>query len=184
MAGRDEGALRELYGRHAAWISARLARRCADRDAVSDVLQDTFVAAWKGADRDAVSDVLQDTFVAAWKGADRYRGEGEAAAWLWGIAIRRLVSRLRKRVGFEAGPALLEVDSEDISAEEQVLRRLDYADVGGALARIAPELRVVLQLTVLDGLSTREAAVLLGIPRGTVKTRLQRARAKMREEMA
>jgi RNA polymerase sigma-70 factor (ECF subfamily) len=79
---------------------------------------------------------------------------------------------------------LLEVDSEDISAEEQVLRRLDYADVGGALARIAPELRVVLQLTVLDGLSTREAAVLLGIPRGTVKTRLQRARAKMREEMA
>lgn len=164
MAGRDEGALRELYGRHAAWISARLARRCADRDAVSDVLQDTFVAAWNG--------------------AGKFRGEGEVPAWLWGIAIRRLVSRLRKRAGFEAGPALLDVDSEDISAEEQVLLRLDYADVGGALARVAPELRVVLQLTVLDGLSTREAAVLLGIPRGTVKTRLERARVRMREELA
>ena len=58
-------------------------------------------------------------------------------------------------------------------------------DEGGRVTLpIAPELRVVLQLTVLDGLSTREAAVLLGIPRGTVKTRLQRARAKMREEMA
>ena len=48
MAGRDEGALRELYDRHALWISARLARRCADSDAVSDVLQDTFIAAWDG----------------------------------------------------------------------------------------------------------------------------------------
>ena len=47
-----------------------------------------------------------------------------------------------------------------------------------------PELRVVLQLTVLDGLTTREAAVLLGIPRGTVKSRLQRARVTMREELA
>src|SRR4051794_23196789 len=51
VAGRDEGALRELYDRHALWISARLARRCADRDAVSDVLQDTFIAAWDGASR-------------------------------------------------------------------------------------------------------------------------------------
>ena len=49
MAGRDEGALRELYDRHALWISARLARRCADPDAVCDVLQDTFFAAWDGA---------------------------------------------------------------------------------------------------------------------------------------
>ena len=43
---------------------------------------------------------------------------------------------------------------------------------------------MVLQLTVLDGLSTREAAALLGIPRGTVKSRLQRARVTMREELA
>ena len=49
---------------------------------------------------------------------------------------------------------------------------------------LSPELRVVLQLTVLDGLNTREAAQLLGIPRGTVKSRLQRARVMMREELA
>jgi RNA polymerase sigma-70 factor (ECF subfamily) len=164
MAGRDEGALRELYDRHALWISARLARRCADPDAVSDVLQDTSVAAWNG--------------------AARFRGDGEVGAWLWGIAIRRLISRLRKRAGFRLGPALLENDGEDISAEERVLLRLENVDVGSALARISPELRVVLQLTVLDGLTTREAAVLLGIPRGTVKSRLQRARATMREELA
>ena len=82
------------------------------------------------------------------------------------------------------GPALLEGDLEDISAEERVLLHLEHVDVGTALARISPELRVVLQLTVLDGLNTAEAAALLGIPRGTVKSRLQRARATMREEMA
>ena len=164
MAGGDEGALRELYGRHAPWISVRLARRCADADAVSDVLQDTFVAAWEG--------------------AGRFRGDGVVPAWLWGIAVRRLISRLRKRAGFRMGPALLEADQVDISAEERVLLQLEHVDVGSALARISPELRVVLQLTVLDGLSTREAAVLLGIPRGTVKSRLQRARAMLREELA
>jgi RNA polymerase sigma-70 factor, ECF subfamily len=164
MAGRDEGALRELYDRHALWISARLARRCADVDAVSDVLQDTFVAAWNG--------------------AGRFRGDGEVGAWLWGIAIHRLISRLRKRTGFRLGPALVDSDAEEISAEERVLLRLENVDVGSALARISPELRVVLQLTVLDGLTTREAALLLGIPRGTVKSRLQRARATMREELA
>ena len=164
MAGRDEGALRELYDRHALWISARLARRCADPDAVCDVLQDTFIAAWDG--------------------AHRFRGDGEVPAWLWGIAIRRLISRLRKRTGFRPGPALVEGDIQDISTEERVLLRLENVDVGSAMARISPELRVVLQLTVLDGLNTREAAQLLGIPRGTVKSRLQRARMMMREELA
>ena len=122
--------------------------------------------------------------MAAWNGAARYRGEGEVPAWLWGIAIRRLVSRLRKRTDFAHGPALLESDPADVSAEERVLMRLENVDVGGAFARISPELRVVLQLTVLDGLSTREAAALLGIPRGTVKTRLERARVRLREELA
>ena len=78
----------------------------------------------------------------------------------------------------------MESDAQDISAEERVLLRLENVDVGSAMARISPELRVVLQLTVLDGLTTREAAQLLGIPRGTVKSRLQRARVMMREELA
>jgi RNA polymerase sigma-70 factor, ECF subfamily len=166
MAEQDEGALRELYERHAPWMLARLRRRCADKEIVADVVQDAFVAAWQG--------------------AGKFRGDGEVAAWLWGIAIRRLVSRLRRntsaRVNF--GPALLDRDAVDVSAEEQVLLTVEYSDLGTALARISPELRVVLQVTVLDGLSTREAARLLCIPQGTVKSRLARARASLREELA
>ena len=166
MVERDEGALRSLYERHAGWMSARLGRRCADREVVADVLQDTFVAAWNG--------------------AAKFRGDSEVAGWLWGIAVHRLISRVRTKSAQAArlGPALLTHDVVDVSAEDDVLLAVQYSDVGTALARISPELRVVLQATVLDGLTTREAARLLGIPQGAVKTRLARARATMREELA
>jgi RNA polymerase sigma-70 factor (ECF subfamily) len=52
------------------------------------------------------------------------------------------------------------------------------------LDRLSPELRAVVQATVLDGLTTREAGHLLGIPAGTVKTRMSRARIQLREELA
>jgi RNA polymerase sigma-70 factor (ECF subfamily) len=54
----------------------------------------------------------------------------------------------------------------------------------GALHRLAPELRAVLQATVLDGLTVREAAVLLGLPEGTVKTRAMRARRELRAALS
>ena len=53
-----------------------------------------------------------------------------------------------------------------------------------AMRGLSPQLQQVLQATVLDGLSTREAAVVLGIPEGTVKTRAMRARSALREALA
>ena len=47
VAGRDMGAFRTLYERHAGWLAIRLARRCNDRDLVADAIQDTFVAVWQ-----------------------------------------------------------------------------------------------------------------------------------------
>ena len=165
VSAQDEGALRLLYERNAGWLHARLRRRCSDADVVLDVLQDTFVAAWAG--------------------ADRFRGEGDVAAWLWGIAIHRLASRLRRAGAVtRLGPALAERDNPQISAEDEVLVAIEHSDVGTALGRISPQLRVVLQATILDGLSTREAANVLGIPQGTVKTRLARARVALREELS
>jgi RNA polymerase sigma-70 factor (ECF subfamily) len=69
------------------------------------------------------------------------------------------------------------------SAEEQVLARVEHSDVGVALHRLSPELRAVVQATVIDGLTTREAAALLGIPSGTVKSRMSRARHELREAL-
>ena len=161
VADGDRGALGTLYRRHSPWLLARLARRCSDREVVDMALQDTFVAVWR-------------------KPA-AYQGRGEVAAWIWGIAIRRLIDQLRRR------PAIIvDVSSEAIrvSAEEEVLLGVEHGDLGGSLERLSPELRAVVQATVLDGLTTREAARLLGIPAGTVKTRMSRARTQLREALA
>jgi RNA polymerase sigma-70 factor (ECF subfamily) len=60
---------------------------------------------------------------------------------------------------------------------------VEHGDVGSALKTLSPELQQVLRVTVVDGLSTREAAHLLGIPQGTVKSRLRIAKAKLREQL-
>ncbi len=163
VADGDSGALRVLYERHAPWLSVRLTRRCNDPGLVAEVLQDTFVATWRG--------------------AGGFRGDGAVGAWLWGVAIRRLVSRLRKRGPRDEVPSPDIRSGSETSAEERVLAGVEYGDVGLALARLSPEMRAVVQATVLDGLTTREAAQLLGIPRNTVKTRLHRAKAQLRREL-
>jgi RNA polymerase sigma-70 factor, ECF subfamily len=162
VAAGDRLALAVFYRRHAAWLLVRLSRRCADASVVDEVLQDTFVAVWQG--------------------AAKYSGQGEVAAWVWGIGIRRLVDALRRRP--RATLTLPDQIGVDPSAEERVLVGIEYGALGGALLRLSPELRAVVQATVLDGLTTREAGRLLSIPTGTVKTRMRRARAQLREEMA
>src|SRR6478609_467912 len=98
VAGRDMGAFRTLYERHAGWLAVRLARRCNDRDLVADAVQDTFVAVWQK--------------------PRGFRGDGDIASWLWGIAVRRLVSRLRTR---SSAAAVFEHAGAAPAAEDQVL---------------------------------------------------------------
>lgn len=167
VAGGDRDALRELHDRHAPWIASRLRRRCADPDVAIEAVQDTFVAIWRS--------------------AGRWDGRGEPAAWIWGIAIRRLIGVLRKRGRWtpvvEAARSERDTDVV-VAAEEQVLLGIEHGGLAAAIAGLSPELRAVLQATVLDGLTTREAARLLGIPAGTVKTRAMRARAQLRGALA
>jgi RNA polymerase sigma-70 factor (ECF subfamily) len=161
VAGGDEAALRTLYDRHAPWLTLRLAGRCASPQLVDEALQDTFLAVWRT--------------------AGAYAARGEVGAWLWGIAIRRLIDRTRGERRRRRAPA---ADDVVASAEEQVLGGIEYGALACALATLSPELRAVVQATVLDGLTTREAGHLLGIPSGTVKTRMARAKRQLREALA
>ena len=167
VADGDRAAFREFYDRHAPWVLARLRHRCSDREVVAEAVQDTFAAVWRS--------------------AGRYDGRGDVGAWIWGIAIRRLIGLLR-RGGRHQHVVLGEQARDDeallVSAEDQVLVGVEHGDLAGALLRLSPELRAVVQATVLDGLTTREAAHLLGIPAGTVKTRMMRARAELRGALA
>ncbi len=166
MARGDWQALRELYDRHAPWLSVRLSYRCQDAGVVDEVVQDTFVVVWRH--------------------AHRHRGDGEVAAWMWGIAIRRLLDRLRRQPTPVDDLAVSQAPRPPVaahSAEEEALLDVRFGDVGQALRRLSPELLGVVQACMIDGLSTREAAKLLGVPQGTVKTRMWRARRRLREEL-
>lgn len=158
----DRGALHELFVRHEPWLAIRLTRRCSD-----PAIVDT---------------AIQDTFLSVWRKPTGWRGDGEVAAWLWGIAVRSMLRHLRPRANVVERLRSLRSPSM-ASAEEEVLARVEHTDVGVAFARLSPELQAVVQATVLDGLSTREAAALLGIPSGTVKSRMSRARTELREAL-
>ncbi|MFF5230328.1 RNA polymerase sigma factor [Dactylosporangium sp. NPDC000521] len=169
-AAGDRAAFEEFYRRHAVWLMLRLRYRCADETLVDDVVQETFLELWHG-------------------GAARYREQGDVAGWLWRIGMRRLVDALRRQSArHRLGRLLARFRGRDEpsapSAEELVLGGVEHGDLAGALSRLSPELRAVVQATVLDGLTTAEAAVLLGIPPGTVKTRAMRARRQLRQELA
>jgi len=164
-AAGDRAAFEVLYQRYGPWLAARLRYRCADAALVDDAVQETFLAVWRG--------------------SARYTEGGEVPGWLWQIGFRRLVDAIR---GQRARDRLLRLLAgrpwrTAPSAEEELLLGVEHGDLAGALARLSPELRAVMQATVLDGLSTREAAVLLGIPVGTVKTRAMRARRQLREDL-
>ncbi|MCA1693195.1 MAG: RNA polymerase sigma factor [Actinobacteria bacterium] len=158
----DRSALQTLHERHAPWLLIRLSRRCADPGIVDEVVQDTFLAVWRR--------------------PNGYRGTGNVGAWIWGIGVRRLIDHLRRQ---KAPAAQLTDFTGDASpsAEEQVLLGVEHGDLAGALNRMSPELRAVVQATVLDGLTTREASRLLGVPAGTVKTRMMRAKPYLREAL-
>jgi RNA polymerase sigma-70 factor, ECF subfamily len=160
IADGDRAALRELYVRHQPWLTARLRHRCSDLDVVAEAVQDTFVAVWRGAGR--------------WSGA------GEPTSWIWGIAIRRLIGVLRHRSRWSPVSNRVSDASTLITAEDVVLFGISHGDLAGAIDGLPVELRAVVQATILDGLTTREAGRLLGIPAGTVKTRMMRARIQLR----
>ncbi|RLL67237.1 RNA polymerase sigma factor [Streptomyces sp. Z26] len=162
----DRAAFEELYRRTAPWLAVRLRRRCADEQIVAEVMQETYLAVWRAADAFAGSAV-----------------GGTAVGWLWTIAARRLVDAFRRRAHHaEPPPAAAPRDTAPGAEDEALAARVD-GDVGDALRRLAPELRQVLQATVLDGMTVRETSVLLGLPEGTVKTRARRARIAMRKAL-
>jgi RNA polymerase sigma-70 factor, ECF subfamily len=168
VAAGDEAALAELYDRHSGWLLVRLRRRCASADTVDLALQDTFLTLWRN--------------------ARSYRGQGDVAAFLWGIAIRRLIDAMRAESRALRSRTLMarEEASDRLvqSAEDEVLLGIEHGRLGEALTRLSPELRAAMQATVLDGLTCAEAGRLLGVPAGTVKSRCHRARMQLREALA
>ena len=159
IADGDGESLRTLHDRHAPWLLARLRRRCWNDDLVFDALQDTFVAVWRCA--------------ASWNGS------GEPAAWIWGIASRRLIGVERRRLRWE--PPTQGVDAVGVGNEDELI--VGRLRVDSAVRWLDADLRRVVEATYVDDLSVEQSGVLLAVPAGTVKSRLKRARDRLRKEL-
>lgn len=127
VARGDEGSLGALYDRHAGWLTVRMTRRCARPDVVDHAVQDTFLALWRG--------------------AGEYRGNGDVAAFIWGIGIRRLIDAIRRDDGTRHRlPWRPEEPQVVVSAEDQVLVGIEHGRLGQALAGLSPELRGAIEV--------------------------------------
>jgi RNA polymerase sigma-70 factor, ECF subfamily len=126
----------------------------------------------------AAEDLTQETFERAWRSRTSYRGAPEdVGAWLYRIAMNAAMSWLRRQKLARLLPTRLFGGEADTGGMDLVENR-QLADV--ALAALSPKLRVVVVLTYYSGLTRQEIAAALGVPPGTVASRLALAQQVMR----
>lgn len=144
---------------------------------------------------DDAKDLVQDTLLQAHRKWDQFEGRSDPATWLYTIAARLCRRRYRRRAGepdtLEPIEDLLpQPDSPvvDLAVLTDPARELDRAEakraVTAAIAALPPAFRVPLVLVDIGELGIAEVAAILGIKEATVKTRVHRARLKLRKVMA
>lgn len=133
------------------------------------------------------ADVLAEVFLVAWRRLDDVPAGAEARLWLYGVARgvmanHRRSLRRRERLGRRLAGTL----TEHLVPDPAELTELGGGDdaVRAALARLTPTDREVIQLSIWEGLSAPEVATVLGVPPATVRTRLHRARRRLRSLLA
>jgi len=138
-----------------------------------------------GSSSSAADDLVQDTFVLVWHKAYQFDpARARVAAWIFTIARNLRVDRLR-RVGDTWSALddaeLQEIPAADSAAEDALSARQREARVRWALSQLTPDQRSLLQLNFYEDQSHSDIASQLSLPLGTVKTRLRRAAARLRE---
>lgn len=131
-------------------------------------------------DRDRADDLVQDTLERAWGKFHLWRQGSDIRAWLFTIMHNLFVNQLRQGHSFMA----LEQEALDIPVRAAQEDGLEMRDLLSAIARLPEEFREVLLLVGLEQMRYEEVAQVLGIPAGTVMSRLSRGRERLRALMA
>jgi len=142
-------------------------------------------------DESEVEDLAQEVFLKAYKGLAKFRGEAKFSTWLGSIAYRVAADHLKRKTGLE-----ISLPPEDLRAVEggefhgvpdppdrRVNRESEGEWVRGMVRRLSPSYRLVLSLFYLSGKSINQVSAMTGMPPGTVKANLNRARIALRRMM-
>ena len=173
VVGRDS-AYRELIGRYQRPVFSLVYRMVRDRELAEDLAQETFVKVLNA--------------------IDSYRPEYKFSSWIFKIANNAAIDHLRKRsldtLSLDGSPhaessdaieaTTLQIGDGSESALDEVTSRELGAQIEHAIARLRPEYRSCILLRHVDGRPYEEIAEILGLPLGTVKTYIHRARNELR----
>jgi RNA polymerase sigma-70 factor (ECF subfamily) len=126
---------------------------------------------------DLAADAAQETFLTAQRVLGKFRGDSAVTTWLLGIANNECRRQYRKR-RFESP-----LPDDLFSAETCEAGLVDREAIRAAMERLSEDHRQVVLLHEVDGLTYEEAAVVLGVPAGTVKSRLHHAMGNLRRDL-
>lgn len=132
--------------------------------------------------KELAEDVLQEVLLIIWQKAHTFQRTARAAHWIFGIAHHQAFKALRRdaRVTFLDLEVALDLSDETLDPEADLLRRTTREEITSALACLTPEHREVLELAFFQDFACKEIAAIVGIPLGTVKSRLSYARRALK----
>ena len=130
-------------------------------------------------DVEDAADALQDALISAMRHAASFRGDAKVSTWLHRIVVNACLDRLRRRAARPTVP--LPPDEQVPSPRDEYTRRDTAADVWAALRALPGEQRAAIVLVDVEGYPVEDAAHILGVATGTVKSRCARGRAKLAE---
>jgi RNA polymerase sigma-70 factor (ECF subfamily) len=141
-------------------------------------------------------DLTQETFVKVNRALGDFRGESKLSTWLYRVATNTALDKLRSpSFRQSASPDLIEIDETPIDdrntwtgektplVEQQIYRKEMNDCIAGYIERLPENYRMVLVLSEMEGLSNNEIAEILGVSLDTVKIRLHRGKAKLKQEL-
>jgi RNA polymerase sigma-70 factor (ECF subfamily) len=160
IAAGDQRAMRALFARHHLRVFRFVLR---------------FVR-----DRHLAEDVVSEVFLGVWRHACAFEARSAAATWLLAIARRKALSALRRRGDAQLDDATAAAREDPADDPEVATGKKQRGTIlRGCLARLSPDHREIIDLVYYQGMAIGAVALIVGIPEGTVKTRMFHARKQL-----
>ena len=132
-------------------------------------------------DRERALDATQETFLTVFRKADQFQGRSAVSTWIHRIAVNVCYDILRKERRRKTQQLPSYLDPSDPAAESAIESAAMRPEIARALRSIPPDFRIPVVLCDMEGMSLHDAAETLGVPVGTIKSRLFRARRLLAE---